>query len=91
MTSFPLPPGITEADINLPTSKLVDFGDLLALFVGHLGLGGVFRPDPGVWQLWFPVTADAYADALGRFLAEHPGAAGRAVRAASTPVGTSIN
>ena len=24
--SFPLPPGITEADVNAPTSKLADFG-----------------------------------------------------------------
>jgi hypothetical protein len=78
-------------DMAVPTTKLADFGDLLALHVAHMGLGGGYRPGPGVWTLWFPVNADAYADALGRFLSEHPGAAGRAVRAASTPMGTTIN
>ena len=57
---FPLPPGITQDDVNAPTSALADFGDALTLYVGTRELGGVYRVKEGVWTMFYPIRPEDF-------------------------------
>ena len=52
--TVPLPPGLTHADLNAPAAMLTDAAAVM-LYVGTHELGGVFRRNAGIWQLWYPI------------------------------------
>lgn len=91
--TFPLPPGITEEEVNLPTSALVNFdGLVLTLYVATRELGGVYRIAEEIWQLWYPISPPEFQQAASLWLREAglPEKAEPSI-AASTPPGVSIN
>lgn len=68
MIAFPIPPGISQADLADETTLLFDYGDCVAIYSHPHGMGGVYRLDPGVWQLWFPISLEDFSTAMMRFL-----------------------
>lgn len=68
MITFPIPLGLSQADLADETTLLFDYGDCVALYSSLHGMGGVYRRDPGVWQLWFPIGLEDFSTAMMRFL-----------------------
>lgn len=71
MIAFPLPPGLSQADLADETTLVFDYGECVALYSSDHRMGGVYRLDPGVWQLWFPIGLEDFSTAMMRFLKAH--------------------
>lgn len=68
MIAFPIPLGLTHADLVDETTMLFDYGACVALYSSQHSMGGVYRLDPGVWQLWYPIGLEDFSTAMMRFL-----------------------
>lgn len=65
---LPIPPGFSEVDLHRDSTVLLDYGDCVALYSAEHGMGGIYRHNPGIWQLWFPIEFDDFTKAISQFL-----------------------
>ena len=80
MMDFPVPPGLSQAELSGDSIIVRDYGGCVALYSVRLDMGGIYRRDPGVWQLWFPIGLSVFMTVVSRFLAAN-GYLDQAVRA----------